>query len=177
MPKNELRNALRAHTADSHGRLDRAVGLFDAIASYKTYLQHTHAFRKAMEAELAGFDTWPVANLAGLVGEDLFDLNTPPLSVTPFGRVEESDGHRLGMAYVLEGSGLGARILVARAAELGLTATYGARHLAAQTGDPTRWRGFMCMLDTVPEDHFDHVLAGAEQSFQFALSVYAEDLP
>lgn len=168
---------MRAHTADSHGRLDRAVGLFDAIDPYKTYLQKTHAFRKVMEAELAGFDAWSVVSLAGLVSDDLADLVTPPLSVPPLDRVDGGEGHRLGMAYVLEGSGLGARILVKRAAELGLTSTYGARHLAAQTDDPARWRSFMGLLDTVPEGQFDQVLAGAEQSFQFALSVYAEDRP
>lgn len=174
MPQNELRNALRVHTADSHGRLDRAVGLFDAIAPYKTYLQHTYAFRKGMEDELAAFSTWPISNLIGLISDDLADLDVPPLPPASIENIELDDGHRIGMAYVLEGSGLGARILVRRAAELGLTATYGARHLAAQTDDPARWRSFLALLDTVPESQFDGVLAGAEQSFQFALSIYAE---
>lgn len=174
LPQNDLRTALRACTADSHGRLDRAVGLFDAIAPYKTYLQHTHAFRKGMEAELATFEKWPVEQLARLVGDDLADLHTSPLANASLGDIGQGDEHRLGMAYVLEGSGLGARLLVRRAAELGLTASYGARHLAAQTDDPVRWRSFLALLDTVPESQFEGVLAGAEQSFQFALSIYAE---
>lgn len=175
MPQNDLRNALRVHTADSHGRLDRAVGVFDAIAPYKTYLQNTYAFRKGMEDRLATFGKWPVANLLSLIADDLADLDVMPLAAASISEIEQGDGHRIGMAYVLEGSGLGARILVRRAAELGFTATYGARHLAAQTDDPARWRSFLALLDAVPESQFDGVLAGAEQSFQFALSIYAED--
>ncbi|RYE60562.1 MAG: hypothetical protein EOP20_02170 [Hyphomicrobiales bacterium] len=174
MPQNQLRSALRAHTADSHGRLDRAVGLFDAIVPYKAYLQHTHVFRETMEAELAGFDGWSIVSLSALANQDLADLDTPRLSARPFSGDDDRHGYKLGMAYVLEGSGLGSRILVKRAAELGFGPSFGARHLAMQTDDPTRWRGFLAVLDTVPEPQFDSVLAGAEQCFQFALSIYTE---
>ena len=174
MPQNKLRNALRAHTADSHSRLDREVGMFNAIAPYKRYLQHTYAFRQGMEAELSTFKTWPVANLVTLVGNDLADLDSAPLADASLDTIDHSEAYRLGMAYVLEGSGLGARLLVQRASDLGLTASYGARHLAAQTDDPARWRSFLALLDTVPENQFDGVLAGAERSFRFALSIYAE---
>jgi heme oxygenase (biliverdin-IX-beta and delta-forming) len=166
---------LRAHTADSHDRLDRSVGLFDAIGPYKTYLQHTHAFRAGIEPALATFSPWSIASLATVVRQDLDDLDTSPLVAPFYGSAPDSDGHRLGMAYVLEGSGLGARLLVKRAAELGLSDTHGARHLAAQTDDPARWRAFLALLDGVPHDQFDEVLAGAEQTFQFALSIYAEN--
>ncbi|MCO5072786.1 MAG: biliverdin-producing heme oxygenase [Rhizobiaceae bacterium] len=106
--------------------------------------------------------------------QDLADLNSPVLPSVTIAGSNLCEGRRLGMAYVLEGSGLGARILLRRAAKLGLTANYGARHLAKQTNDPARWRSFLTLLDTVPENQFDGVLAGAELSFQFALSIYAE---
>lgn len=172
LPQNQLRSALREHTADSHGRLDRAVGLFDTIAHYQSYLQRTQAFRQVMEAELTGFESWSIAGLGALAGQDLTDLDTPRLAPLPFAGAQNSHGFRLGMIYVLEGSGLGARILVKRAAELGLGASYGARHLAAQTEDPARWKSFLALLEGVPEPQFAPVLAGAEQSFQFALSIY-----
>ncbi|MCB1470933.1 MAG: biliverdin-producing heme oxygenase [Rhizobiaceae bacterium] len=127
-----------------------------------------------MEARLSAFNTWRCTDLASLVAQDLVDLDTPALPSATFAGIDQCEGRQLGMAYVLEGSGLGARILLKRAAELGMSAVYGARHLAAQTDDPARWRSFMALLDTVPESQFDGVLAGAELSFQFALSIYAE---
>ena len=53
----------------------------------------------------------------------------------------------MGMVYVLEGSGLGARVLFKRAEALGLTRDFGARHLAAQVASPDSWREFLAVLE------------------------------
>ena len=52
----------------------------------------------------------------------------------------------VGVLYVLEGSSLGARVLVKAAAEMGLSAEFGARHLFRQAGDRDAWRSFVAMM-------------------------------
>ena len=59
----------------------------------------------------------------------------------------------LGLAYVLEGSALGARLLDRQARALGLDAGFGARHLAAQTADLAAWHTFLGALEAA--DPFD----------------------
>ena len=58
----------------------------------------------------------------------------------------------LGALYVLEGSALGARLIMKSAQALGLGATFGARHLAAQAGDALAWRSYLDLLLNAPLD-------------------------
>jgi heme oxygenase len=89
----------------------------------------------------------------------------------------EGDAFALGVAYVLEGSALGARLLARRAAALGFDADHGARHLARQTSDMDRWKRFLGELDAIPAEDREQVIAGAASAFDFALAAYAGDPP
>ena len=68
---------------------------------------------------------------------------------------------------MLEGSALGARILVKRAASLGFSDAFGARHLCAQTADPTAWSRFVELLDrwVMTSTEEDECIAGAKAVF------------
>ena len=84
------------------------------------------------------------------------------------------DGDRLfGALYVLEGSSLGARILFKRAQALGLSAAFGARHLALLSGSIDGWRSFLDRLEGA--DPFGLELAVTASHATFALARTAFD--
>lgn len=173
MTATTLRSALRARTASSHQELDQAVGHFGDLASYGAFAINSFRFRQGVEAALADAPPgWAVDPLAPVIARDLtdLDLNVPPSAPAP---AIDTSAQRLGAAYVLEGSSLGARLLVREAKKLGLSEIFGARHLAQQAGDHDRWRRFMAELETTPASH-DEVIAAAEATFRFALSIYAK---
>lgn len=176
MPAESLRIILRAGTSAIHHQLDSAVGEFDSTSSYVRYLQKTHRFRSAVEAGLGnGADAqWEVDPVADLAADDLDDLGVPALPNAGFPKSNWTGASRLGALYVLEGSSLGARLLLRRAEAMGLSSGYGARHLAHQAAGHQRWRSFLVELESVPAELQDHALSAAESVFAFALSIYTE---
>ena len=74
----------------------------------------------------------------------------------------------LGWLYVAEGSNLGAAFLIKAAAALGLSAEFGARHLAASPeGRANHWRSFTAALDApeMTEEEEARVQAGTAAAF------------
>ncbi|PRB83906.1 biliverdin-producing heme oxygenase [Pseudomonas sp. MYb185] len=84
--------------------------------------------------------------------------------------VEEGDA-ALGWLYTHEGSTLGAAFLLKHARDqLGLSETFGARHLAGHTeGRGLHWRRFKDELDAIEltAEQREQALAGARQAFAF----------
>lgn len=171
MPNETLRRALRAQTASQHRLLDDAVGSFATVEAYGRFVANSLAFRAPVETLLARGTRWPLLPLADLMREDLADLDVAPRPEGVFAKAPGGSGE-VGIAYVLEGSALGARLLVRRAAALGYSARYGARHLARQVEDMARWRRFLALLETIPDSQTDAVVAGAVAAFDFALGIY-----
>lgn len=168
-----LRSALRARTASSHQELDQAVGHFGDLASYGAFAISSFRFREGVEAALADAPPgWEVDPLAPVIARDLADLDLDVPASAPAPAIR-TPAERLGVAYVLEGSAVGARLLVREAQKLGLSDSFGARHLALQAGDHDRWRRFLAELETTTASH-DEVIAAAEATFRFALSIYAK---
>lgn len=170
----DFRNALRIRTKDSHAELDEVVGAFPDIRAYGDYLRATAAFRDAVEAVLASFEGWRLKPISGFIHQDMADLGLSPASPRSFPAQPRTDAWKMGVAWVLEGSSLGARVLTRRAGALGLDADHGARHLAILANDPARWRTFLAQLEAWPMDDIDEAVAGATDAFGFALSVYGE---
>lgn len=174
MRQNSLRDALRTHTAPLHTELDRMVGGFETREQYLPYLRHTYRFRHMVEPAVLGAAFWPVRPIAAEAARDLADLGAP-LPVCPVIAPLTDPSETLGALYVLEGSSVGARLLYRRAQALGLTETFGARHLAEQASQPQRWPEFLNLLnDGSAHLERDRIFAGAEQMFRVALSIYAE---
>jgi heme oxygenase len=123
---------------------------------YNAYLVATLRARDALEAQLDDssaqtvFPDWPVRKLAPALREDLLDLAmtmpSPPRRRTSAESLSPSAV--LGALYVLEGSALGAQILKRRAAAIGLTSQFGARHLDQQTATPRAWRSYLDCLES-----------------------------
>lgn len=145
MKDGSLRRLLMAETRDLHDRLDQAIGGFDDPGAYRAFLSGSYGFRAAIEPALTG-DGWQVQRLAPVIAQDLADLDQPRPALFD-APVLAGHAAQAAACYVLEGSALGARLLARRAADQGFTAGHGARHLAAQTASPQRWRKFLDWLE------------------------------
>ena len=175
MADTSLRSALRFHTRDLHTRLDATVGAFDSLATYRAFLIRSYQFRAALEPLLREPVYWAVQELSGFIRQDLDDLGVGDVVVPVGPLLPLEHASVLGALYVLEGSALGARLLFARAQRLGLSDQFGARHLAVQAGDTTRWKRFVGLLGSVQLDQAA-ALASAHRMFAMALSIYSEPL-
>ncbi|MFN4011313.1 MAG: biliverdin-producing heme oxygenase, partial [Pannonibacter sp.] len=154
---------LKAATHGVHDGLDQAIMKAEPFASrdaYADFLRVQQLFHRDIAAlydapELAN----KIPDLADRrryqqVCADLADLSAAPAPEDDqprFGPGEPVDAPTaLGWLYVAEGSNLGAAFLLKAAAGLGLSAEFGARHLAASPeGRANHWRSFTAALDAL----------------------------
>jgi len=146
---------LQNATAKLHKQIDERVadaGFFQSHAGYNAYLNATLRARAIVEGALANREfvlaCFDPQRIAAAVREDLVATGGPiqswpdePLAIST------SLAGLFGAVYVVEGSALGARVLMKQAQALGFTAEHGARHLAAQLGRPTAFRRFLGELE------------------------------
>ena len=164
---------LREQTAAAHAELDRLVVDFDTIGDYSRYLTGIHAFRAAVEPcfEENPAICWRPEPLRHLIEADMADLGigrTPAIGVALQPR---SISEALGIAYVLEGSRLGAKLLFRRAILLGFGAEHGARHLSVQSQGADCWKNYIAALEAA--EPFDPDAAVAAPSAKFGLPLAA----
>lgn len=173
MAGKDVRHFLRASTRHAHERLDGLVGALDSEARYRRFLRGLYAYRAPVEAFLRGaawpacLGDWRPQEISGLLAQDLADLG----EALPVGETVELSNDRetlIGLSYVLEGSALGARILIGHAAELGFDEHNGARHLKKQASDLTNWRSFIERLGELPDLDPERVALAANASFDHA---------
>jgi heme oxygenase len=172
---------LKETTHETHERLDKSIMAhrpFESQTRYGLFLQVQHQFHREIDALYSNplLDKL-LPNLAerrrfGLIEQDLADLGiaAPSSETTPiFANNAEADvPTALGWLYVAEGSNLGAAFLLKAAQGLGLSETFGARHLAAAPeGRGLHWKTFSAALNGVsltgPEGQ--RVTAGAQAAF------------
>ncbi|MGD8176921.1 biliverdin-producing heme oxygenase [Marinimicrobium sp. ARAG 43.8] len=85
------------------------------------------------------------------VEQDLTDLRQPLPDAVEADPTANTLPKALGWLFVSEGSTLGAAILLKRASQLGMTETFGARHLApAPEGRGRHWKAFISALNELP---------------------------
>jgi heme oxygenase (biliverdin-IX-beta and delta-forming) len=166
------RFALRERTTGAHAALDAAVGPLTDAAAYARYLRALHAFRAPAERVLAAA-CWSPAPIAALIAADMADLGIAPRPEMTLPAPRDRSGE-LGLAYVLEGSALGARLLQRQALALGLRADHGARHLAAQTHDLDGWRAFLATLEGAEPFDLDAAVGAAVAGFAAAERAFAD---
>ncbi|MGY3036911.1 heme oxygenase [Bradyrhizobium sp. USDA 4354] len=173
---------LKAETEGQHNSLDESImarNPFASRESYGRFLNVQHEFHRMIDALYSSPELGRLLpDLAsrrrlGLIAQDLNDLGIAPIvnrDVAEFGRAD-TDIDRptaLGWLYVAEGSNLGAAFLLKAAGKLGLSESFGARHLAAAPeGRALHWRKFTGALDAVklsgPEE--ERAVAGARAAF------------
>ena len=172
---------LKQATHAAHESLDKRImqgDLFSDRARYGLFAQVQYLFHREIDSLYD--DTALKALLPdlaerrrfGQIEQDLTDLGlaVPVAAAAPaFGAGEAVDvPTALGWLYVAEGSNLGAAFLLKEAARLGLSETFGARHLAAHPqGRGLHWRTFTTALDTasLSADDEARAVAGATEAF------------
>jgi heme oxygenase (biliverdin-IX-beta and delta-forming) len=172
---------LKAATHGVHDGLDQAIMKAEPFASrdaYADFLRVQQLFHRDIAAL---YDAPELATkIPGLterrrypqVRADLADLEAAPALEDERPRFEPGEPvdapTALGWLYVAEGSNLGAAFLLKAAAGLGLSAEFGARHLAASPeGRANHWRSFTAALDApnLTADEEARVMAGASAAF------------
>lgn len=157
------RQRLRAATADLHARVDALFpdGL-DSADAYRRYVLGMHRF--AVDHEVA-IDAPP--RQSSWLSQDLVALSLLPLP--PLGRrVRIADPFaRIGWAYVMAGSAMGARALLRDARRLGFDGRRGARFLERHA-DGDEWEALqprLAALDAADEDQHAALARGARDAF------------
>jgi len=138
------------------------------------YLRMMLAFRASIDPHLARLHPLdaglePVLLLSEL-RLDCADLGSDPQIFAMAWNSPTTRSGQLGMMYVLEGSALGAHVLMAQAEQLGMTATRGARHLARQIADGTRWPAFLRVLEAAEPFSLNEAVDAAVCLFDVAIS-------
>ncbi|OLP62255.1 hypothetical protein BJF93_18735 [Xaviernesmea oryzae] len=174
---------LRARTAEAHDALDRMIGPFDSLESYRRYLAGIGGFRLPLEAKLRQA-VWPLAleglrpqDFGLLIRQDQDDLGMtsqeePGTEETQHFEGATSAAALFGTLYVLEGSNLGARLLYKRAQALGLGPDHGARHLAAQAERNDRWSRFLQALEAADAIEIDEIALASRAAFAAAQTAF-----
>ena len=156
-PETLVRRTLRDATQAAHARVDdcMARGCNDH-ADYRVYLCGMHAFvasvLPAVDAQAQAFG-WSLPGWLDLLERDLAHVDgttLPPETATP----ASDRAHALGCLYVIEGSSLGARVLLRQVRRLGHDAQSGARflHAHADGESGSRWPRFLALLESAGSD-------------------------
>jgi heme oxygenase len=166
-----LHRALRAATRSDDVLLDRLVLRFDLTRRdhYGLFLHLNYSALRNLEADWSAEDQTDFAAMLRCVQSDLHTLRIalPPLS--PSGRAPLHAHNRLGVAYVLRGSRLGAAFLRRR-----VPRQYPTAYLDFV---PTlSWPQFLVQLET-PSDppragHEHEIVRGARITFEILISVF-----
>lgn len=173
-----LSQRLRGETAHEHERMHRLMALAQPFSSrerYASFLRAQLVFQRDVER------LFELTRLLALVDDlegrgrvqaalsDLADLGAAAPVEEPVATAAVGMPQALGWLYVSEGSTLGAAFLLKEAGEkLGLSAEFGARHLAAHPeGRARAWKRFVAMLDApaVPADQQDAIIGGAMRAY------------
>ncbi len=148
----DLRNRLRGATADAHRRLDAALGTLDlqSRAGYRRFLAANAAALLPLEQALVeagvaeSFPDWATRTRGGAILDDLARVGGV---VRPLAAPAPLDaGAMLGMLYVLEGSRLGAAVLLKRVAQSPDPVVAGATRYLRHGAGQRLWPGFLSRL-------------------------------
>ncbi|TXI08348.1 MAG: hypothetical protein E6Q76_07260 [Rhizobium sp.] len=172
---------LKSATNSDHQRVDALntqFSMFGSLPAYQGYLAATLASRAQLEAVLEASEVeafvpdWKERKIVLQLHEDIRDLGCdeaalPDVLADPVGMPSI-----IGTLYVLEGSGLGARILIKQAAKLGLSGSLGARHLARQIDNLGSWRDMLQLIDETPLGDEESCIRAARAAFGVFASNY-----
>ena len=144
-------------TNEPHTKLDalvKAHAPFETQANFARFVVAQYLFQSELvplynDAELTAIvPDLPARCRAEAAKADLADLDTEVPAPVAGAVKKPSKAEALGWLFVSEGSKLGAAFLIKRAVGLGLSETFGARHLAEPAGGRAEgWKSFVKTLD------------------------------
>jgi heme oxygenase len=170
---------LRQSTRSAHQSVDNmvmAMAPFDNRANYTRFLGLQYIFHARMKPVYDARDlNVAIPGLAArsryeAVCRDLDDLGAGRPDSRSRLSIPHVGAERIGWLYVCEGSSLGAAFLLKAAANIGLTDSFGARHLAGHAdGRGKHWREFVEQLNglALSDDEEAAVRKGAVDGFAF----------
>lgn len=180
-PELSRAKRLKAATDQVHQRLDMSIMAYDPFASrarYGLFVITQHQFHRDINAlycsSILGrlIPGLAARRLLDRVEQDLNDLGRVPPDAPDRPAFTGDDDldipAALGWLYVAEGSNLGAAFLLKEAEKLGLSESFGARHMAsAPGGRGLHWRTFTAALDAVSLSQAEEqrAIAGATAAF------------
>ena len=181
-----MRTYLRAATSNLHSMLDDQLGplITQGDTGYAKFLSCSAAALLPIERALgeagvaAVLPDWPQRSRSEALRLDLSALSLPEPSSPPSAKIG-GRAFQLGMVYVLEGSRLGARLLLREAQfTLGPAARAAVRYLAHGQGLPL-WPTFLHRLEASPDARREpeQAAAGARAAFQLFLTAADLHLP
>ena len=180
-PATDLISQMRTATLPAHEKLDNLIMTAEPFANRENYTRLlTMQYCLQRDFEPLYHDETLKTHLSdlesrsrfALVKQDMADLNLALLwdekrLALPFPDLAAN----IGWLFVLEGSRLGAASLFRRATALGLSESFGARHLAGPAGGPAeKWRVFSQTIAILPftGEERDRAAAGAIAAFEHA---------
>jgi heme oxygenase len=189
-----LRERLRRETRDLHDRLEAAVDAerqLGARADYARYLRRLWRLHRSAEDDLCRRDftafgfSYATRRRSPLLEADLAALGCP---LTARGQRDlvtlprlANPAAALGSVYVIEGSALGARVLLGQiTAALGLNGGHGAAFFAGRPSeDRQMWRSVVAALNGIDPSspEADAAIAGARAMFTLFLTELPEPEP
>ena len=144
-------------TNEPHQKLDALVKAhkpFDEVANFARFVVAQYLFQSELKALYTDpalkqiVPDLPERCRAEQAKADLADLNTEVPAPVAGAVNAPSKAEALGWIFVSEGSKLGAAFLIKRAVGLGLSDTFGARHLGEPAGGRAEgWKSFIRTLD------------------------------
>ncbi|MBU1329790.1 MAG: biliverdin-producing heme oxygenase [Gammaproteobacteria bacterium] len=169
-----LRQQLRSATTPLHHQVDAAFGAY-ALHTRDGYsdflLAHARAlFGLEVALEAAGIECllpdWPQRRRRDALQQDLHTLGLATPHALPLPHALEA-ATCWGLVYVLEGSRLGARLLLERVRETPWPGQLHALHYLQHAGDSALWPRFLSQLEQAAgELNAAAVCRGAELGFQ-----------
>ncbi|WP_137803967.1 biliverdin-producing heme oxygenase [Pseudomonas sp. G(2018)] len=146
-------------THEPHSKLDalvKAHAPFETQANFARFVVAQYLFQSELvalynDAELSAIvPDLPDRCRAEAAKADLADLETGVPAPVAGAVSNPSKAQALGWIFVSEGSKLGAAFLIKRAVGLGLSETFGARHLGEPAGGRAEgWKRFVKTLDAL----------------------------
>src|SRR5579863_7223432 len=173
----QRRFALRAATAAAHEALEIEIGSIGSRKDYGRYLSVMAGFRGAIEAKLStsakGVEPFQPTTIYDCLVLDCADVGVREVTIAPTS-IDCSEAARLGIAYVLEGSALGASLLIRFARALGYDENFGARHLSRQVAARSNWTAFVNYLEQRTLVNMPKAIDAANATFLLALAAAKE---
>ncbi|MDR9753545.1 biliverdin-producing heme oxygenase [Pseudomonas sp. SZMC_28357] len=146
-------------TNEPHTKLDalvKAHAPFETQANFARFVVAQYLFQSELvalynDAELTAIvPDLPARCRAEAAKADLADLDTDMPEPVAGAVSNPTKTEALGWLFVSEGSKLGAAFLIKRAVGLGLSETFGARHLGEPAGGRAQgWKSFVKTLDSL----------------------------
>jgi len=176
--ENTLSFALREKTKSIHDRTDHRImsmGLFSSLNGYRMFLLSQYIFHRDIvkiyegETLIRLLPDLKSRNRFACIEADMHDLDLPQPPASSGDVIPFNPSVAVGWLYVAEGSKLGANILSRMSLALGLTESFGARHLApAPEGRGQAWKVFKAAIDGAELDRTMCVSAAEEAFARFS---------